>query len=30
MKSIKLWLFPIALTAFWTLAAAYTLAGAPI
>ena len=29
MQTLRMWLFPIALTAFWTLATAWTLAGAP-
>ena len=30
MKNLKLWIFPIGMTAFWMFAAAYTLAGAPV
>jgi hypothetical protein len=30
VKTIRLWLFPIGLWTAWTLAMAYTIAGAPL
>ena len=30
MQNLRMWLFPIGLAALWTIATAYTIAGAPI